>query len=612
MSTNEGQEKPGGIRQNTGAPQPPPLPPPSGEQTPPAQPQDFSAIDNRPKIKFRRMANVPTPTYIYAEPQQAQVSATGQFEIDVVVQAIGFIIYNNLNSCWLSESDRRNTMAESFNVVTTALERFNEIRFTVSEEELKINGELYELNNQKSKTFATHLSEIGANNFTLIKGFARKEFDELIALMIKRPDEMGAEDAFSAAINAGGFQNVKCRKVVLREVSEEETIVAKAELEQMTTTEREKLENDVLALLTDSDKDKRTEQITSIRQMSEDSGKMANLIMQTVGNQLPEGMAKDKTKTAEMVVGCLDRAFAALLDDPFSKTQKGKKAIARALENLEKELLGKLEAKPEDAESHEVTSAVERMTERLKMDSIVQDYTRKLKSLEDSEKKILRFMKVQGLERIKDADLQKKLNDEGVDITGWHSLLAKSGTRKAGETDAEENTEQAINQLAELLGKLQEDTKPEADGKPLEEKKKKIADEIQQVISKVDKVTQGTLSKIDNLVEAVTADMGTIDALEEQATQQGKAPRLTRRKMIEVLAEVVQEICQPLAVVNCAVSMLSTNTLGQVAPQQVEMLNLAADGLARIRMLVDHLEKLAGMPTTLRPDTDIQRSLYSA
>lgn len=609
MSTDQNQGTPGASSQNPAVP--PPLPPAEPPAAPAPGQESTPGYDNRPRIKFRKLTNVPAPTYIYAEPQQQQFSATGQFEIDVVVQAIGFIIFNTLNSCWLSESDRRNTMAESFKVVTTALERFNDIRFTVSEDELKINGEMYELNNQKSKTFAEHLAEIGANNFTLIKGLTREEFDKLTDLMNRRPDEIEAMNGFSEAINNGGFQNVKCKKIVLKEVSEEETVVSKTELQQLAVEERKKIEDDVLALLSETDKEKRGEQIASIRQLSEDSSQMANLIMQTVGNKLPEGLEKDKGKTTEVVVECLDRAFAALLDDPFSKSQKGKKAIAKALQNLEKELLVKLQAQPEETESQKVTTAVERMTERLKMDSIVQDYTRKLKSLEDSEKKILRFMKLQGLERVQDADLQQKLTDEGVDITGWHTLLAKSGARKAGETDAEEEAEQAVNQLAELLGKLQEDTKTEAANKPPEEKKKKIAAEVQQVISKVDTVTKGTLDKIDNLVAAVTSDIATIDAIEEQAKLAGKSPKMTRRKMIEILAEVVQEMCQPLAVVNCAVSMLTSHTLGPVSPEQTEMLNLAADGLARIRMQVDHLEKMAGMPTTLRPDTDIQRAIYT-
>jgi hypothetical protein len=87
-------------------------------------------------------------------------------------------------------------------------------------------------------------------------------------------------------------------------------------------------------------------------------------------------------------------------------------------------------------------------------------------------------------------------------------------------------------------------------------------------------------------------------------------PQVPRKKLMVLLAEVVQELCQPLAVINCSIDMIKSKHLGEVSNAQLEMLDLASTSGERVRLLVDKLLELSGLPRTLTPDSGIQSSLY--
>jgi len=510
---------------------------------------------------------------------------------------MGFIVFNTVNSRWLSISDLKQTMVESFAVVTTALERFTALRVTAGPGGLTVNGEAFETNAMHAQEFVRHITGIKGCNFVMSSGLTQQEFDVFMDFLCTPENEWPAGMDFTEAVLNLKCPHVVSRKTVLREVSEEEAVVSKQELEHIEEEEKHRIEADVLAILQGEQKDQDGGKTASIVRASADAGTMAGLIMQVVDQKKSGSAAIDKDQVSAMIVECLDKAFDALLDDPFSKTQKGKKAIASALKHLEEELLHRMDVGPGEKAPDAVTTAVERMTERLKMDSIVQDYTRKLKALEDSEKSILRFMKMQGIDRVQDGALERKLGDEGMDVSQWHKLLAMTDT---GADTSE--AERAVTQLASLLDHLEKDVgaaeKAEIPGK--------LAADLHEVKTQIGVITEQTRMKIDSLARAVQDDMAAADAMEQDARKAGRGPATSRREIVKILAEVVQEIAQPLAVISCSIDMIKTRTLGDVNQGQVDMLNLASESAARIKTLVSNLGGISGPPATMTPDPQIQ------
>lgn len=555
----------------------------------------MSAVESK---KPNPPAQPPTPA---ASRPTAAVAAFDP-EVDAVIHAIGFIYFNTINGRWFSATDCRQTLVESFSVITTVLEKLGKLRFTANNGEIEVNGCHYDAQTQHMKALVAYLSSLGGCNFTFVKDVTLVEFTTFMDFLCNSTTDASPLADFTEAVNLQGLPHITSRKVVLREVSEEEAVVAKEVLESVAEEEKKRIESDVLALLSAEKQEVSTAQAASLRQAVDDSARMADLIMQTVEKKQGDSATVDKQRVTQMVVECLDRAFGALLDDPFSKTQKGKKAIASALQHLETELLAKMEVRPEQEESHTVTSAVERMTERLKMDSIVQDYTKKLKALESSEKQILRFIKLQGLDRIKDTELEKKLGDEGVDVSDVHRLLAISGAETGEDAAA------AVTQLAELLSRLDQDVTT-LQKTPDPETQEQIAGDLKEVNSQISALTQRTQVKIDGLVDALAADMDAVDAIEQEAERSGQHLRMSRRKMLAILGEVVQELRQPLSVISCSIGMLTTKTLGDVSPVQLEMLQLVDESTQKIRTLIGNMERIAGRPSSLDPDNEVQRAL---
>jgi signal transduction histidine kinase len=133
---------------------------------------------------------------------------------------------------------------------------------------------------------------------------------------------------------------------------------------------------------------------------------------------------------------------------------------------------------------------------------------------------------------------------------------------------------------------------------------------LEGVDAEVRTLVARTQEKIQNLVNEVKADEEAEKAAAEGRAAKPAKPRLSRKKLFEVLAEIAQELCQPLSVINCAIGMLKAGSLGAVTEQQVNMLDLAGESGEKLQVLIDNLMEISGMPETRSPDGEIQSALY--
>ncbi|MBI3987163.1 MAG: hypothetical protein HY343_09595, partial [Lentisphaerae bacterium] len=85
---------------------------------------------------------------------------------------------------------------------------------------------------------------------------------------------------------------------------------------------------------------------------------------------------------------------------------------------------------------------------------------------------------------------------------------------------------------------------------------------------------------------------------------------LSRNAIIKILVEIVQELRQPLTVINSAVEIILKGQLGAVSAVQKELLDLALAGGQRIEKIIDALTSISGMPAALHPDADILSFIY--
>ena len=133
---------------------------------------------------------------------------------------------------------------------------------------------------------------------------------------------------------------------------------------------------------------------------------------------------------------------------------------------------------------------------------------------------------------------------------------------------------------------------------------------MKEASREVDTIVAGTEQKIDTLVETIKADEKVVEDAEKKAKKEGKGPVLTRKALLELLAEIVQELCQPIAVINCSTEMIRSKNLGDITDLQKDMLDLVCTSGEKLKQLTDRLLEISGLPSTMSPDEEIQTSLY--
>ena len=521
--------------------------------------------------------------------------------------------------------------------------------FNLADDELLVNNSTVEQKNALIKHFVEHLEARDISNFTLKRGMTREQFDGFVEVLTAQPVELQQLGEFSGAIAAVGLNEVvSTRKVVYREIAEDEVVVDKEKLDKLGTAEdaggsSEEAAKSVVAFLRGDVVADDDHAAASVREMGGDIDQLSELIMHSAHVEESKVNLDEGETLGELVVGCLNRVYKALTDDPSFNTQKTKKQIHKTLVLLERELLDRLhsaEGDVADEDVEKVHDAIEGMEDELTIDSLTQEYVKKRSAVSGSEKRLLRYIKKKGAGNIEESDLKSRLVDSGLDIDDWHELLVKSGVVDSakersgsgvglgvGEGNGAGAGIGALGDLARLLEKVEEDAgktggkpgaTPEDDGVDsvedtvsgghstvmLRVPEEVFKDDLQAIQTEVNRIILRTEKRIEKLVEEVEGPG------KEKGDNDSAPPKLSRKRLFEILAEIGQELCQPLAVINCSVDMLRSGSLGEVTKVQTEMLDMAVSSGDKMRMLIDKLIAIAGVPDDLVVNKQIQSSLY--
>jgi len=115
---------------------------------------------------------------------------------------------------------------------------------------------------------------------------------------------------------------------------------------------------------------------------------------------------------------------------------------------------------------------------------------------------------------------------------------------------------------------------------------------------------------ISALAGQVDEDRQTIASIEHAARRRGIGLKLTRSDLIRRYAELNQEVLQPLTVSTGVIDLLSSGSAGTLTGAQRELLNMAAESVARVNQLVACMNRISGLPDSLTPDADVIADTY--
>jgi hypothetical protein len=157
---------------------------------------------------------------------------------------------------------------------------------------------------------------------------------------------------------------------------------------------------------------------------------------------------------------------------------------------------------------------------------------------------------------------------------------------------------QSVNQLASARGVDGQDSQG-------------MTHVLQAIGREVDVLIRRTKGQASTLAQRVDADRDAVAALEQEARDRGVGLQLSREELLKSLAEINQELVQPLTVSSALLQMLKAGTAGTLSDAQRELVQTASEGMDRLERLIAYLQRISGFPVDISPDAGLLSEINS-
>lgn len=551
--------------------------------------------------------NAPEDKRLAASQSSASLLTREQLlEVYAFLRTAGQVI-NNSSLYGPSHKITERSLHDSYGQLAKLLETVSRVNLSVVNGELLVEGKPIELKNPFINLLADRLDTVGVSGFSLMKGLAESEYRKLMdVLMSPKPEDEGGD--FADVVEKLGLEHVFAERVRYERVSEEQTVVGKEEGEAAAQRAiAEAMVEQIMAFLKGEPTVTAEQVAKPLTDLASDAERLANLIMEAAAvRQQQSGLAEGES-LADIVVGCLRRTFEGLVKDPAARTKKGKNAVKKIMLLLEKIVLDKLHAIAKETDpslDEAIAGVVDEMIGDLEIESLTAEYVRKRQALEETEERVLKYLRKHGSDPELAGDLQQRLTEAGLTPEGWQELVVKSAkesfaeraestaARGAGGTGGPDSV--SLGVLAMLLSELDQMmanvTDPHAVGNKLVE--------IGHHAERVADIAAKRLEELKTILQEEDEVLIDMDELHRSRV------KMSRAAMMELLAEIVQELCQSLSAINCAIGMTLAGHIGDINEDQRQVLGVAATCGHRLDELLDRLISIVGLPRGLQPDKE--------
>jgi len=195
--------------------------------------------------------------------------------------------------------------------------------------------------------------------------------------------------------------------------------------------------------------------------------------------------------------------------------------------------------------------------------------------------------------------LRKQLVDSGLSEAEWRVLLAESGS-DSGVRHGDKTIERLLSSVEELAAqRAGRGTDAQA-----------MTHAIESIGREVDSLIQRTQGQASTLAHRVDADRSTVAEIERHARDSGVGLQLSREELLGSLAEINQELMQPLTTSSAMLQMLSAGKMGDLNDSQRDVLKTVTEGMERLEKLIAYLQRISGFPVELSPDHVLLSDVY--
>lgn len=518
----------------------------------------------------------------------------------------------------------------AFHAQISAVGRFN---INLSEGAVRVEGHLPPHPPPWMRMLRARMVSAKLDGFCLLPRVTMQEFGRLItAIASSRPGELAEE------LKKGVYQGVQPSQIRLCAVSDSETVVAAGQMPRggaegggkpgggaampgthglldleagaetpaepvrtaagRTTPEETGLSpaqfQQIIAFIKGGEGERPGTGVSgALARAATDPEKLAALITEAAVVQRSQLRADAGESMADIVIGCLRRTLDQVRPDLAAhEAEEGGVNVQQSLLLLEKLVVDRLRAlmgPPGSSALSRIRALMKETSDRMEVDRVALRFMTHRSQLNEQEQKVLALLRAHGPEAFKGTLLER-----GLSSADWQQLIVQSGRAAAAAGsgtggDSGDGTggmplPQAMATLASVLDQfdalMRTDTPPR--------------DKVRAAVAAMKTSVEEVASDTERRLERFDREWGAL---------RGKsADARTLRDMMDRLAELGQELLQPLTVINCVLNMLATGG-GELIPEASrEMVELANDSGNRMRDLMQRLLDIVGLPRSLTPE----------
>ena len=532
-----------------------------------------------------------------------------------VIRGFAFVLAN-ARTYGLSHNITRNAVGMVTQALAAYLRTYGALVFEVKGVDFYVEGAPLDMRTPALEAFAKRLSELGAADLTFGDNLSAAELDRFFAILVSGPSD--GSISFGQALASAGFKGIQSGGVTLREVADDEDVFKKADIEAAAHNRNASRLRNAERLLDSTPAGLPMPAL----QIDLSDPQAFDDLLRISQPPAPVGGATSPNTLADESANRLSRLAEGLMAYPANRTQTGRRNLRKLLKKAEADISDRLQRLGADIEAVERLAAkVKQLVEDLAVDGIAARYV-KLREQADADGARLRRRMRGAFRRGKEAgkELQGRLLGAGLTEEMVSELLA-SGKGTTGQSAASASAQQQDeSQKSKGEGQTSDVGSPaDATGaslpKPAAEQSEESPSQLAELLAKLKETEPGS-GELPGLVENILGEMSrslldtqrsakkqleTLRKIVMIPSYRTDNPKLTRQQLQSLMAELGQQLRQPLTVISGGISMILSGHLGDISESQRQLIRLVSDSAAELDTLITRLIEIAGIPESLAP-----------
>ncbi len=438
------------------------------------------------------------------------------------------------------------------------------------------------------KSLERRLVRLRITGLQLARNTPEDELSQLVELLATNE----AED-FDASLGQASLSHITCKKTHYEAVHDGQTVANKGDLAGAAGNGVLVLEDgleggegdgdggssvhvdQIVAFLkgdVESDEGHVGEELSKL---ASDPNRLGEIIMESVAIRQQASELSGESLN-DVVLGCLRRTFDGLRKQPISQGSEGIANLQKSLLLLEESMLDKMRLLAGDADpelDRQIVQAVREMDEKLGFELAANQYVEHREALEENTNQLKSYVQKKGVGEAEDL-----LANTDFPPSDWRRIVVDS--RGAG-SDAPPPIAAGLSTLATVFEKLESLMKSDkTDGNRMKALLGQASDNLDDSLDSTKEKLQALSQQLD--------DTGTIG---------GHGKEMSRKELLSSIAEISQELMQPLTAIHASLEMMIGGYVGEVTLEQRNMLDIANNSGAHLTFLMQELIAIVGCPT---------------